>query len=552
MQHEGSRPSESADIRALLSVVRGYKWSILVITALTVGSALFFSFRQTPIYEATAQVLVTPTNVSQLVQGGVPAASLVSMDTERQIAQSSAVAQLAAEQLGAIDAGRVQDATTVDVPTNTQFLDITYSSPDPAVAQAGAQAVAESYLKFRGQAAIDNATRAAQGYREQITKLTTQVATLQKKLASLPPNSPDLSTLNARIDQANSSMDFLRSQLLNLTAQSVTPGQIVADAELPTSPSSPNNPRNGALALIVGLALGIGLAFLRERLDDRLAGREDFEMRLGAPVLAIVPRISNWKRRGPPRLASVAAPKSPAAEAYRTVRTNLQFIARDGSFKVLAIGGASQGEGKTTTAANLAVTLAQTGKRVVVISCDLRKPRLHHFFELGNGAGLSNVLSGQTGLLQVAQTPRGLGSLRVIASGPIPPNPAELLGSKEMETLLGDLRRSADFILIDTPPVLAVSDALALAPLCDGFVVVADAATTSSSALTHAREQLEQVGARIVGGILNNFDPSNAKYYPGYYRYYYAYQQRPAEVESSNGGTSKEPHVDVRDVDMWR
>lgn len=551
MQTESPGTSATGDIREVLAVLRKRRWSIAIVTVITVASALFFSFRETPVYESSAQVLVTPTNVSQVVQG-VAAASLVSMDTERAIAESSAVAQLAAQTLGTIDARTVQAATTVDVPTNTQFLQITYSSTDPAQAKAGAQAVAESYLKFRGQAALSNATRAASGYREAITKLQARVDQLQSKLAKLPAASPDRGVLNSEIDRDNSSIDFLGSKLLDLTAQSVDPGQIVAAAELPTAPSSPNHLRNGALALIVGLALGLGLAFLRERLDDRLAGREDFEQRLGAPVLAIVPKVPGWRRKERTPLASVATPKSGASEAYRTIRTNLQFIARDGSFTTLAVGGASQSEGKTTTVANLAVTLAQTGKRVIAISCDLRRPRLHRFFDLKNEVGLSDVLQGHAQILEAAQSPHGIPTLRVLASGPLPPNPAELLASETMETLLRDLRPHADFLLLDTPPVLAVSDALILAPLCDGFLFVADAGSTSASSVTHAREQLEQVGARIVGGILNNFDPANAKYYPGYYRYYYTYQQRPAEVERSNGKSAPEPHIDIRDADMWR
>jgi non-specific protein-tyrosine kinase len=561
VQHEGSRPGATGDIRELLGVLRKRKWSILLITILTVGSALFFSFRQTPLYDSTAQVLVTPTNVNQLVQGVVPAAGLVSMDTEREIAASSAVAQLAAERLGtidagdaqaatAIDAGDVQAATTINVPTNTQLLEITFSSPDPAAAQVGARAVSESYLEFRGQSALDNAARVQSDVQDQLTKLDDHVAGLQTDLAELPAGSPEAPGISAQISQGNSDIAFLRSKLVDLRTQSVDPGQIVAEAELPTSPSSPNHLRNGALALIVGLALAFGLAFLRERLDDRLAGREDFEMRLGAPTLAVVPKIAGWRRRDRTQLAALAAPKGSASESYRTVRTNLQFIARDNSFKVLAVTSPSQGEGKTTTVANLAVTLTQTGKRVVALSCDLRKPRLHDFFALRNDVGLSSLLSGQASVRDAAQRPAGVANLRVISSGPIPPNPAELLGSEEMESLLFNLRRLTDFIVIDTPPVLAVSDALVLAPNCDGFVVLADAGTTSASALTHAREQLEQVGANIVGGILNNFDPANARYYPAYYRYYYAYQQRPEVVDIPSGGNGQKI-AQAEEADLW-
>ena len=238
-------------------------------------------------------------------------------------------------------------------------------------------------------------------------------------------------------------------------------------------------------------------------------------------------------------LPTLASPKSPSAEAYRTIRTNLQFLGRDGGLTVVSVTSPSSGEGKTTTVANLAVTMALAGKRVVAVSCDLRKPALHRLFHLSNDVGLSSFLSGRVSLSQAAQR-GGVDNLRVMASGPVPLNPAELLGSNAMEEFLQYLREHADVVLLDTPPVFAVSDALALAPLSDGVIVVADARSTTRGALSHVREQLDQVGGRILGGVLNNFDPSDAKYQPTYYRYYYTYEYRdaapePRQTQNGNG-----------------
>jgi capsular exopolysaccharide synthesis family protein len=244
---------------------------------------------------------------------------------------------------------------------------------------------------------------------------------------------------------------------------------------------------------------------------------------------------------------------SPASEAYRTARANLQFLGTMDGVKTIVVTGAERGDGKTSTTANLAVTLAQSGKRVVAISCDLRKPRLHAFFGLQNAPGLAEFLAGRASLGEVARRaePR---SLRVIATGTIPSDPAELLGSEAMISLLRDLREVADFVLLDTPPVLAVSDALILAGIADGVVVVADAGSTTRPALALTRQQLDQVGSRIVGGIYNNFDPSKARFSD--YASYRGYYGHPPSTNGDARGGASQPEDESATTgdpvrDMW-
>jgi capsular exopolysaccharide synthesis family protein len=202
------------------------------------------------------------------------------------------------------------------------------------------------------------------------------------------------------------------------------------------------------------------------------------------------------------------------------------FTAVQRGVKTLMVVSPMAGEGKTTTAANLAVTLANANKRVILVSADLRKPRVHRFFNLENSVGLSNVLSGEVKPWEALQDPK-VENLRVMASGPVPARPAELLQSEQMGELLVELREVADFVIIDTAPILLVADALALGPLVDGVLFVADSEVSTRGSVNHAREQLEQVGAPVLGGIYNNFDPSKGRtYYPysGYYGPYYRYR----------------------------
>lgn len=212
-------------------------------------------------------------------------------------------------------------------------------------------------------------------------------------------------------------------------------------------------------------------------------------------------------------------PKSPAAEAYRTLRTNLQFAALDTPLRVLLITSAGPGEGKTTTAANLAVAMAQSGSKVIVIGGDLRKPTLHLAFGLRNTVGLTNVLTGNVSW-EAALQPTDVDGLYVLPAGPIPPNPAELLASTRMQELLAELKEQCDVVIIDAPPVLAVTDAGVMSRLSDGVLLVISVGVTPRDVAKAAKEQLEQVGARILGMVVNGLSSESGYYYYYYHRYY--------------------------------
>jgi capsular exopolysaccharide synthesis family protein len=556
MQEPVPEYEATPDLRAYLSVLRRRKWSILTVTAVAVASALAFSFRQTPIYTSTAKIQVKPPTANQYLQN-VPVSSIVSMDTERQIAASTKVAELAAERLGtARSAEDLLDHLDVSVPTNTQILEISYSDPDPAAAQAGAQAFAQAYLEFK----IDQATAAFASVEEALTakikQLQQQLATQQQKLAAADPGSPEQAAAQAEIDVLTTRIATYENRISDLGLIDLDPGEVIQPADLPRSPSSPNHVVNGGLALALGLALGVGLAFLRERLDDRVPGRAGFEEAIEAPTLAIVPRIPSWRRRDRTELPALSAPDGSVAEAFRTIRTNLLFMARDGGIKTVGIMSPGPGEGKTTVTANLAVSLAQADKRVIVVSCDLRKPRLHRFFNLANDIGVTSVLAGTATLNDAVLRPVGVPMLRLVASGPVPHNPSELLSSERMEALLAQLRRVADFVVVDTAPGLSVSDGIVLAPKMDAVIVVADAASTSLGALRHLRDQLEQVGANVIGGVLNDFDPDRARgYEPAYgYAYYggrYRYQAG-AERRGRQQASTQAPEDGRAPEEIWR
>ncbi|MDP9330341.1 MAG: polysaccharide biosynthesis tyrosine autokinase [Actinomycetota bacterium] len=517
-------------LREYLAVLRGRRWTVIATTAITLFAAMFFSLRMTPQYSSTARVLVKPLTGSSQLLDPVPLNTL-SLDTEREIVKSTAVAELAGNAMDTpLAPQELVRHLSVSVPSQTQILQITYTDPSPLTAQRGAQAFADSYITFKRNQALDTYTTVANSLQHQIDGLQVQLNHASTTSDNSSPGSAAKRGADDRISLLSSRIALLTNQISSLTTQDINPGAVIQAAVLPTAPSSPNHILNGGIGLFVGLALGIGLAFLRERLDDRLKGREDLEEHIAAPTLVVIPKVPDWRNKSRAKLVTLEDPRGAPAEAYKMLRTSILFICAQNDLRSLMVASAAASEGKTTTAANLATVLAQAGKRVILVSADLRKPRIGKFFDptgrhTAGQSGLTAVLTGST-TVQEALEPTGVDGLWLLDSGPIPANPAEMAQSQAMATLLEALRDSADFTIIDSAPALVVTDALAMAPHVDGILFVADAGKTTRQTVLRARTQLEHVGGRIIGSVLNGFDPSKASSYSYEYGSRYTYRYR--------------------------
>jgi succinoglycan biosynthesis transport protein ExoP len=491
---------------------------------LVVASTLVFSFLQTPLYESTARLLIRPINQT----AGTVAPVLPNLETERGLVASAPVAERVAQSLELREDPRsLLDGLSVDVVAGAEFLVIHYRHPDPIEAHRRARAFANEYLNFRRQQAVDEILAASVTVRQRIEALESRLADLEARIADAAPSRQ--AALASEAGTIEGQIAVLQVQLSELIPPAgLNVGQVVEPASVPDSPTFPNHSLNIALALFVGLALGVGLAFLRERLDDRIRGREDLEAQAGASALAVIPRVANRKRREEARLVTHDEPRSAPSEAYRKLRTSLLFSASQREMRSLLVTSPHVEEGKTTTVSNLGVALAQAGKRVILIDADLRKPKLHEFFSLNGQVGLTNVLAGEADLWEAAVQSH-VDNLSVLPSGPIPGNPAELLSSDQMGALLEELSKAAEFLVIDSAPVLVAADATILATLVDGVLLVADAGKTSRGSVGHARIQLDQVSANVVGAVLNNFDFTKAQAYKYYYQYYYVSRPEPEE-----------------------
>ncbi len=299
--------------------------------------------------------------------------------------------------------------------------------------------------------------------------------------------------------------------------------RIIDKAETPESPVKPKKKLNLLLSIIVGLAMGTGLAFFLEYLDNTIKLPDEIKEYLKIPYLGPVPAFAsseNHDGTSPADLIAVHSPKSTASESFRGIRTGILFSSADAAPQVILVSSAGPEEGKTSCAANLAVTMAQAGSNVLIIDCDMRRPRVHKLFNIGRDAGISSVLVGSSELNDVVVN-TDIANLDIIPCGPIPPNPSELLGSRKMEHLVKALRKKYTRIIIDSPPLTAVTDSVLLSKIVDGTILVIRAGETPRQVVQNGLSQLHTVNAHILGAVLNGVTTGKDSYY--YYQYYYYY-----------------------------
>jgi len=482
--------------------------------------------------------LIKPTGVNSQDLAGVDVSKLISPETEVAIATSEEVAAIAKADLGS-------DATTqtllkhvsVNVPIGSQVLELSYSDPSKQKAADGANAFAKAYLSYRETKAVNDVKQQQTEISDQLTKIRNDISVANATIESSVPQSVEYRNAQADKSALDDQVTLLTAKQLEIIGINTDPGDVVSEAVPPTAPSSPNHELDLALGLFAGLFAGVGLAFLKHRTDNRLREREQLEVALGAPVLSMIPRVEGWRNREDAKLITVTDPLSPAAEAYRVLRPVLLAAAAKRGVKVVMVLSPMAGEGKSTTAANLSVVLAQSGRSVPLITADLRRPRSHEFFEVAAEPGLSEFLAGNATLSEIERRVSGQvgGDLVIYPAGRLRAHPAELLQSRQMQRFLEDQREAFDFLILDCPPVLAVSDALPLIPLSDGVLFVADAESTTREQVSLARDRLLQMGANLLGAVINGLSGSSS----GYYDDRYAYTYVPTTNGNGTGGTKR-------------
>lgn len=497
--------SNGPTLHTYLVVLKRRKWWVIAIALLGLAVSLALSLTQPKQYSATAQLLVQASNQGISLGGNAQQVTTTDVQTDLQLATSAPVVRVVRKQLGSAPA-----VSTTEV-AQTNVIALSAVSSTPARAALIANTYARAFVAQTRSVAINNLTAAQ-------SQLQLQIKALGKQIKSLQGKPTEASQVAALINQ----QAVLKEEVaqLQVNGAAATNGvEFVTPAQAPTGPTSPKPPQDALIGLAVGLILGLGAAFLRDNLDDALSSKESAERLGGAPVLAMVPMVSSWKKRDRAVVASSVDPTSPAAEAYRSLRTSLQFARQAHGLRTLLVTSPAAAEGKTSTLANLGAVFAQAGERVVLVSCDLRRPRLGQFFGVDEQSGFTTVLLGERKLEQVLQQIPGYECLWVLGAGPVPPNPAELLNGKRAREVFATLQENFDLVLVDSPPVLPVTDAMVLSNYADGTLVVVAAGQTRRTQLQRTAEKFLQAKASLVGIVLNEVSKQSG--YDGGYGYGY-------------------------------
>jgi non-specific protein-tyrosine kinase len=519
---------------------------ILLIAALAVGVAFARSATATRIYEAQSLVLVTdPGAQTALNQGGGPS---VDIPTEIQLIYSGPIQESAARRLGK-DAADVTDLSVTPVG-DTRLIAITAQSPSPRVAQRAANVYANRYVSVRKAQAIDNAERQIRLYQAKRERQQAQLDALNNQIntTGVPPTTDQIAQrtdLENQIEATNEQIDDLQIQA---ELRVIGGALVVQEAGLPSDPVEPTPMRDVLLGLALGLVLGLAVALLAEFLDDKIKSAEDItRYAKGLTTLAEIPTIG--RERYGRKLVALDDPSSGAAEAYRSLRTSLRLIALRSPIGTLLVTSSMAGEGKTTTVANLGVTMARAGVRVVLVDLDLRRANLAEMFGGENERGLMSVLVGEAELKDVlidVPVATGVPPLRVLPAGVLPPNPSEVMSTGRLADVLATVRSTSDLVIIDSPPIVPVTDAVVLSARVDSVLMIVKAGRTRRRHLTKSMEMLGQADAPMIGAVLN--DAGRHVRYGYYYRYgrygrrertksrYYGRHVAPQPVEMDQSG----------------
>ncbi|MBW3537052.1 MAG: polysaccharide biosynthesis tyrosine autokinase [Actinobacteria bacterium] len=525
------------DLRDYFSVVRR-RWPVVAIcTAALVAGVFALSVAQTDQYEGEARVLVHARASEGVfdVETGPQLDPELALRTEIEIIESEPVRRAVQEELGPVDevvAERVSETLVIEVKAR---------SSDPRRAARITNAYANAYIDLRREQAVDDLLGAGAVIQEKIIETQEEIAELEARLAAAGPAQQP--TLQAQLDALVSQVALFEQRLDEVQVQAAlkTGGvQLAAEATVPTEPVSPRPLRNSLLAVLLGLVLGLTLIALMEYLDESVKSRADLEEAASRiAVLAAVPRVRDWTAGSFNALAVAGpAPDGPVAEAYRRLRTSVELLGADRPQRVLQITSPDSGDGKTTTVCGLAVAMASLGRRVVIVDGDMRRPRLHEIFGVPNDFGLSSVLAGGDPTRRVVLTVRGIDRLWVVPSGPVPANPSELLADRPMAAFLHELKGLYDVVIVDSPPVLPVTDATLLAAWVDATVLVATQHKTSVSQVKAAVDRLRQVEAPLVGTVLNGAD----RYAEGHdYTYGYSTDSADGQAGRTRAGAGRRP-----------
>ncbi|MDP9366943.1 MAG: polysaccharide biosynthesis tyrosine autokinase [Chloroflexota bacterium] len=513
----------------LVRMARRWWWLPLLLAVASAGCAFWVSSQQQPVYAASARLFINSgQSGSDSLDFNAIRGSQSLAATYEELLTTRNVLQPVIDQLGLpYRVEELQGNVSARAGRETQLITVWVSDTQPNRAAAVANAIAEQFNVFIAQQAAQLSSEPHEAISAQISDTQSRVTEVERQIADLSAAAPTDPEARAQLPALRDSLARLqaRSDDLLLTLNEIDLSNAAAQARVtiaeraapPDAPYAPRVPFFTVLAALAGLLLGAGTMVALEFLDNTVKVDTDFSALIGAPLLAAIETLPKVRGNGT-QLFLREQPVSSQAEAIRLLRTNIEFAAATKEIDSLCLTSPGPGEGKSTVTANLGVAMAQAGLATVIIDADLRRPNQHRIFGVRNDRGLTTLLTHREAppwedLKVMVDT-----HLALIPSGPLPPNPADLLSLDRFRLLVTEIARTADIVLIDTPPVLAVSDPLVVATGADGVILVCQAGRTRTEALRRAVGALHHGSARVVGAVLNQQSARDGQTYgyPGY------------------------------------
>jgi len=526
-EFELNESSESVDgIRETFYLFWAWLWVIIVAGLLAGTMAYLVSMRTRPIYETSTRLLVSdPPAMRSIDYTGIVSSQTMTR-TYAEMLVERPVLQGVIDQLSLPRTPEeLKESISVELVRDTQLLVVSVQDPNPTLAAEIANTIARVFTDRIRELQSQRYSATREGLAKQVSDMEQQIEDTNQALLANGYDPEQQMQLEARLTEYQrlySNLVTNYEQVRLAEAQTSTNVVVSEPATVPTIPISPKTARNVALSLLAGMLFAAGVIFAADTLDDTIKNPEELRQKFGLSILGLIA----CHEAPDEKPISLFQPRSPVTESFRALRTNTTFTGVDKPLRRILVTSATPQEGKTTISANLAVVLAQGERKVALVDADLRRPQVHRKFGLQNRLGLSDLFllvrpleMLPHGVIQTDETSK----LAIITSGKLPPNPAELLTSHKMAQFLEMLNREYDMILLDTPPLLSVTDAAALASNVDGAILVAKPGMTKLKDFQQALEQLKAVNARVLGVVLNEVNPRNRRYGYYYHRYYSKY-----------------------------
>ncbi|MFV1948571.1 MAG: polysaccharide biosynthesis tyrosine autokinase [Anaerolineales bacterium] len=526
MEHSPQQFDEqplSEDLRRYGYLLWRWAWLILLAAALAAGAAYFVSIQMTPVYQASTTVLVDKANTD----GSSEYQSLLMSErltqTYAELLVQKPVLEVVVERLDlAISAEDLEEMITVQPVRDTQLIELQVESTNPELASIAANTLIEVFIVLNNEQQSKRYAASKVSLEAQLERVDQKIIETNTALDRLGEGTAyetERNRLELTLAQYQNTYSGLLQSYEEVRTKEAGSISSIVQVEPASPPEEPVRPRivtNTALAGVVGAMLAAGFVFLFDALDNTVKNPDQIESVTGLSVIGMVPIYP--VEQGSP--IAILQPRHPSVEAFRVLRTNLKYTSVDKKILKIMVTSAEPEVGKTELATNLAVVFAQSGNEVMLIDADLRRPKVHHRFGLENRTGLSRVFRrGSDQMDEVVIRNTDLPKLSILTTGPLPPNPSELLGSEKMGDILNSYCNQLDYLIIDTPPILAVTDAIIISQLVDGVLLVVKPGETQIRALKQAVDRLRQVNANLLGVVLNKIPKNGRSYYYEYYSY---------------------------------